>query len=197
VDDLLPPAAMAVPAAPVVLVGGSAQPGPRLFTDRHAALLRDPRLYECPDWSATALWACLEHLRVSTVTEAARVAVVDAWLDGPDAFCVLYRPPFDGGRVVGLRRCRQEAVETREWRLGDMTTWGYDMTRDITRAGTGGYSGHDPHWVDPVAFGWNVADFDLGEPLGFVATILRFDRGDIGWWGSLGVTLPGPPQVAE
>jgi hypothetical protein len=30
-----------------------------------------------------------------------------------------------------------------------------------------------------------------------VATILRFDRGDIGWWGSLGVTLPGPPQVAE
>lgn len=183
-DDVLPPDAMSVPAAPVVLIGAAAPPGPRQFTDRHAALLGDPELRDSPHWSATALLACLEHLRVSSVTEAARVAVVDAWLDGPDAFCVVYRPPFDGERVVGLRRCRQEAVDTQEWRLGDMTTWGYDMS---PRA----------DWVDPVAFGWNVADFDIGEPLGFVATILRNDCGDIGWWGSLGVALPRRPRVAE
>jgi hypothetical protein len=184
VDDVRPPAASTLPSAPVILVGGSAQPGPRRFTERHAALLGDPQLRERPEWSATALWACLEHLRVSAVTQAARVAVVDAWLDGPDAFCVLYHPPFDDARVVGLRRCRQEALEAREWRLGDMTTWGYDMSSA-------------PDWVDPVAFGWNVADFDIGEPLGFIATILRYDRADIGWWGSLGVALPSPPRMAE
>jgi hypothetical protein len=203
VDDVRPRRANSVPSAPLTLVGASPQPGRRRFTDRHAALLRDPELLERAEWSATALWACLEHLRFSTVTQAARAAVVDAWLDGPDAFCVLYRPPFDEARVVGLCRCRQEALEAREWRLGDMTAWGYDMTSDMTSDdGTRGLPGDDllafdADWVDPVAFGWNVADFDIGEPLGFVATILRYDRGDIGWWGSLGVALPSPPRMAE
>ena len=123
--------AIAVPSAPVVLLGrtllGDTTPQRRRFTVRHAQLLDDPHLRGGRRWSAIALWACLEHLRVSRVTEAARIPVLDAWLDGPDAFCVLYRPPFDEARVVGLRRCRQEALETREWRLGDMTTWGYDM----------------------------------------------------------------------
>jgi hypothetical protein len=199
VDDVRPRVTGSGPPAPLILVGGSPQPGRRRFTDRHAALLHGLELRERAEWSATALWACLEHLRVSTVTQAARVAVVDAWLDGPDAFCVLYHPPFDDGRVVGLRRCRQEALDAREWRLGDMTTWGYDMNGDV---GSGAWAvdgllALDPDWVDPVAFGWNVADFDIGEPLGFVATILRYDRGDIGWWGSLGVALPSPPRMAE
>lgn len=196
-DDGVQPEAMAVPSAPLVLLGTS-EPQRRQFTARHAELLDDPRLSESREWSAIALWSCLEHLRVSSVTEAGRVAVVDAWLDGPDAFCVLYRPPFAEAAVVGLRRCREQALEVREWRLGDITTWGYDMS-----AGGAGVPG-DPGsgrgaagFVDPVAFGWNVADFDIGEPLGFVATILRYGPGDIGWWGSLGVELPGPPELAE
>jgi hypothetical protein len=190
VDDRIPTDAMALPSAPVVLLA-SATPQRRQFTGRHAELLDDPRLREGRDWAAIALWSCLEHLRVSGVTEAGRVAVVDAWLDGPDAFCVLYRPPFAEAWVVGLRRCRQEVLETREWRLGDMTTWGYDMGSNAKSSGGAG------DFVDPVAFGWNVADFDIGEPLGFVATILRYGRGDIGWWGSLGVEPPEPPELAE
>lgn len=189
-DDSIPLHAQAVPSAPVVLLGG-ATPRQRRFTARHAELLDDPRLREGREWSAIALWACLEHLRVSSVTEAGRVSVVDAWADGPEAFCVLYRPPFGEAWVVGLRRTRQEALETREWRLGDMTTWGYDMGSNGASTRGGGES------VEPVAFGWNVADFDIGEPLGFVATILRYGRGDIGWWGSLGVELPEPPELAE
>lgn len=166
-----------------MLVGVRGEPPGRLVTERHRALLRDPVLLEAATWSASALAACLEHLLVSTVTQAARVAVVEAWTDGPDAFCVLYRPPFGDGRVVGVRRSRSEAVEAREWRLGDMTTWGYAMDG----------APDAPDGVDPVAFGWNVADFDLGEPLGFVATVLRYDRADVGWWGSLGAELPEPP----
>jgi len=149
-------------------------------------------------WSAAALHACLEHLRTSTVTSAARVSVVDAWLDGPEALCVLYRPPFDEGRVVGLRRTRAEALEAREWRLGDLTSWGYSLEpgrpfADDPPAGDSPGAVRDPA-VDPAAFGWNVADFDLGEPLGFVVTILRYDRADVGWWGRLGAELPEPPR---
>lgn len=180
---MAPVAAATLP--PLVLLGARDEPAGRITTDRHRALLRDPGLREPATWSAAALAACLEHLLVSTVTQAARVAVIEAWTDGPDAFCVLYRPPLGDGRVVGLRRSRGEAVETREWRLGDMTTWGYAMDGALNA----------PDGVDPVAFGWNVADFDLGEPLGFVATILRYDRADVGWWGSLGAELPEPPAL--
>lgn len=167
-----------------MLLGVGDHTSARVVTDRHRELLADPALRQPATWSAAALAACLQHLRVSTVTQAARVQVVEAWTDGAEAFCVLYRPPLGDGRVVGLRRSRSEAVETREWRLGDMTTWGYamDSPRDA------------PDDVDPVSFGWNVADFDLGEPLGFVATVLRYDRADVGWWGSLAAELPEPPE---
>lgn len=177
------------PRTPPVLIGVPDHHGVRRFTPRHQELLRELAANRGRGWSALALLACLEHLRVSTVTEAARVSVVDAWIDGADAFCVVYHPPYDEGRVVGLRRSRSEAVETRTWRLGDMTTWGYPM--DLS--GPRDEAGDAAHLIDPVAFGWNVADFDIGEPLGFVVTILRYDRGDIGWWGSLDTELPEPP----
>ena len=89
-----------------------------------------------------------------------------------------------------MRRSRSEAVEAREWRLGDLTTWGYAVEPAHAPADASA----SPWSVDPVAFGWNVADFDIGEPLGFVTTILRYDRADIGWWGSLGDELPQPPR---
>jgi hypothetical protein len=174
------------PRTPPVLIGVPDHAGARRFTARHEELLRELAGARGRGWSALALLACLEHLQVSTVTEAARVSVVDAWVDGPDAFCVVYHPPFDEGRVVGLRRIRSEAVETHTWRLGDMTTWGYPV--DLS-----GPADEPEHLIDPVAFGWNVADFDIGEPLGFVVTILRYDRGDVGWWGTLEAELPEPP----
>jgi hypothetical protein len=148
-----------------------------MFTQRHADLLVELAAWDetneraGPMWSVTALLACLQRLQTSTVTETWCVAVEDAWVDGPDAFCVVYRPPFDYERTVGVRRRRQDAIEPGEWRLGDMTTWGYEIAPDGP--------------VDPTMFAWNVADFDIGEPLGFVATVLRFDRQGVGWWGNL------------
>ncbi|SHF53392.1 hypothetical protein SAMN05443575_0223 [Jatrophihabitans endophyticus] len=162
---------------PTLLPDVSSDPAtlPRIRSQRHLDLVE--RTSGATDWSSRALHACLDHLLVSTVTEASRVWVVDAWPDHDDALCIVYRPPHDEGRVVGLRRRRRDAVEPSDWRIGDMTTWGYDMDPD----------------VDPVRFGWNVADFDVGEPLGYVTTVLRYDVADIGWWGNLDDELPRPP----
>lgn len=120
-----------------------------------------------------ALFACLEHLRTSSVTQAGQVAVLDAWVDGPDAFCVVYQPPYQDGEV-GIRRSADDAATpTQQYRPGDLTD-GYDLG--------------DSEVPDPVAFGWNVADFDIGEP---GTGPLRHDE-DSGtsWWGSLGDALP-------
>ncbi|MBE7196083.1 MAG: hypothetical protein INR66_26850 [Gordonia polyisoprenivorans] len=159
------------------LLRDSTAESPRIRTARHLHLI--DAFDGAPSWSARALHACLAHLLTSSVTEAARVVVVDAWLDGDDAFCVLYRPPHDEGRVVGLRRCRDDAVDRGDWRIGDLTTWGYELGPDIA----------------PEPFGWNVADFDLGEPLGYVTTVLRYDAADVGWWGNVTEgDLPDPPE---
>ena len=58
-----------------------------------------------------ALRSCLEHLQVSTVTEAQHVIVEVSWVDGSDAFCVVYRPPYDPTRRVGLRRILAPAMK--------------------------------------------------------------------------------------
>ncbi|MGI8678815.1 MAG: hypothetical protein ACR2LX_09045 [Jatrophihabitans sp.] len=156
---------------------------PRVHSHRHLELVE--QLAGDPEWAALALHACLTHLLTSTVTEAARVRVVDAWIEpDDDGLCIVYRPPHDEGRVVGLRRCRRAATEPGGWRIGDLTTWGYEM-----RTAAPGVL------VDPHAFGWNIADFDVGEPLGYVTTVLRYDRADIGWWGDLTDDLPRPPSA--
>ena len=117
------------------------------------------------------------------MTAADSVRVVHSWTDGPDAICLLYRPPPDHDAleipaVVGLRRRWHDAVQPGEWRLGNLMAWGYDVGPD----------------VDPVAFGHNVADFDLGEPLGMISRALRIDSDGVGWWGSLADTLPARPR---
>jgi hypothetical protein len=146
---------------------------PRRFTQQHARLLSQLPSEAGADWSRTALIACLEQLRTSNITEAGQVAVLDAWVDGPDAFCVVYQTPYANGEV-GIRRSVDDASSNnRKYRPGEMTD-GYDMG-----------SAEIP---DPVAFGWNVADFDIGEP---GTALLRYDE-DSGtsWWGSLGEALP-------
>ncbi|MEO9138708.1 MAG: hypothetical protein ABI345_06530 [Jatrophihabitans sp.] len=155
---------------------------PRVISARHLELV--DYYASVPAWSARALHACLSHLRTSSVTEAARVRVIDAWPESVDALCVVYRPPHDEDRVVGLRRRRRDALEPGDWRIGDITAWGYDLGRDPDGAP-----------VDAQCFGWNMADFDVGEPLGYVTTVLRYDHADIGWWGDLDDTLPTSPTL--
>jgi hypothetical protein len=122
---------------------------PHRFTEQHARLLSQMQSEARADWSRTALIACLEQLRTSNVTDAGQVAVLDAWVDGPDAFCVVYQSPYKDGEV-GIRRTVDDAwSRNQKCRPAEMTE-GYDMgSADIP---------------EPVVFGWNVADFDVGDP---------------------------------
>lgn len=47
---------------------------------------------------------------------------------------------------------------------------------------------------DPESFGQDVADFDIGEPLGTVAKSLRRDDHGVSWWGELAEQLPTLPD---
>ena len=147
---------------------------PRQLTEQHARLLSRLQATASADWSRTALIACLEQLRTSNVTEAGQVAVLDAWVDGPDAFCVVYQSPYEDGEV-GIRRTVDDASpRNQKNRPGEMTE-SYDMG-----------SAEIP---DPVAFGWNVADFDIGDP-GTDGPLRHDEDSGTSWWGSLGDALP-------
>jgi hypothetical protein len=149
--------------------------GPRRFSEQHARLLTQLQSEASADWSGTALIACLEQLRTSSLTEAGQIAILDAWVDGSDAFCVVYQSPYEAGEV-GIRRTVDDAASShnQKYRPGDMTD-GYDMG-----------SAESP---DPVAFGWNVADFDIGEP-GPPGPLRHDEVTGTSWWGSLGDALP-------
>jgi hypothetical protein len=47
---------------------------------------------------------------------------------------------------------------------------------------------------DPESFGRDVADFDIGEPLGTTADWLRADHHGVSWWGETGDDPPGLPD---
>ena len=72
---------------------------------QHARLLSQLKSEADAGWSTTALIACLEQLRTSNVTEAGQVAVLDAWVDGADAFCVVYQSPYEDGRSRHQTHC--------------------------------------------------------------------------------------------
>ncbi|UGT44039.1 hypothetical protein LTV02_11920 [Nocardia yamanashiensis] len=103
----------------------------------------------------------------STVTEAARIAVEDAWVEDEWTFAVVYRSPYFDG-LIGLR------CSTYDPRSNTFSSM-YDP--QLTAA------------PDPRRYGRDVADFDIGEPLGTVAGSLRSDDRGIHWWGS----PPAPP----
>ncbi|WP_143546083.1 MULTISPECIES: hypothetical protein [Nocardiaceae] len=44
--------------------------------------------------------------------------------------------------------------------------------------------------ADAGRFGREVADFDIGEPLGTVANNLRQDKNGVDWWGYLDADTP-------
>ncbi|MFI7003154.1 hypothetical protein [Nocardia sp. NPDC050175] len=103
----------------------------------------------------------------STTTEAWRIAVDDAWVEDEWTFVVVYRSPYFDGRL-GLRR---SVYNPRDNTFSSM------YSPQLTAA------------PDPGGYGRNVADFDIGEPLGTVRHNLRVDDNSIHWWGS----PPDPP----
>ncbi|MEJ7649243.1 MAG: hypothetical protein WKF57_09445 [Nakamurella sp.] len=132
-------------------------------------------------WSTRALWACLEELRESVITEAAEVRVSDAWTDGPAAFCVVYCPPFQPEERVGLRRHQDDSEVQIVYGLGSSLFQSHGTDQVDER-------GH----ADLIAFGVAVAAFDIGEPLGNYADTLLRDSNGVGWWGSVDSVPPQP-----
>lgn len=136
-----------------------------------------------PTWSTLALWACLNELQDSVITAASEVRVEQGWVDGPDAFCISYTPPYQPGHRVGLRHHASDDVEGYVYGLTSVLYLEY-----IEMA---------PHEAPlreeishPVAFGVAVAAFEIGDP----GTLdpLRVDKDGVGWWGTLEADLPIP-----
>ena len=148
-------------------------------TDAHRSLIKRVPHGVDAAWSQRALWACVERLAVSTLTAANEVRVEQAWTDGPDAFCVVYAPPWSPNWRVGIRRHRDDA-HSDVYTLGVM--------------GPGYEPGLEDNPPNPEAFGHTVAEFDIGEPLGNTYSILRTDENAISWWGALNPVLPTLPE---
>ncbi len=100
-------------------------------------------------------------------TEGGTVEVFAAWIDDADRPCFVHQYPYSDG-VLGFR-CTDDIEE--------------DVYGDAL--------------ADPRAFGQEVADFAVGEPLGSVAGHLRPDRIGVHWCGELEDELPALPATAR
>ncbi|WP_147471782.1 hypothetical protein [Nocardia stercoris] len=144
----------------------------RRTTDAHRRLAQTFAAIESPRWSERALSACLNSLLISHT--AARIAVEDAWAEDEWTFAVVYQDPWhDVARRIGLRRSTYER---------DSNTF-YKMQ----------YGGGLTCPPDPTRFGQDVAECDIGEPLGTIAEHLRADANGIHWWGDRPLQPPQGP----
>jgi hypothetical protein len=124
-------------------------------SQRHAELIAELEAAASTEWGPRALLACLKRLRDGGPAEAHRVFVHEAWARD-DAFQVVYDSPE--GLHVGLIRERGTTID----RLDPADAE-----------------------ISPEEFGQEVADFNIGEPLGAYAEILDVDSQGLGWWGHL------------
>lgn len=109
------------------------------------------------DWGSRALLACLRKLRDGGPTEGADALVEDAWAT-VDEFRVVYSFPRD--RRFGIIRHRDTRIDIVDaYVTGEVAT--------------------------PEEAGQEVADFNIGEPLGAFADILDVDPDGVGWWGHI------------
>lgn len=83
----------------------------RRFTGQHRQLLNSIALEST--WSGVALRACLRRLATSDLTESWGVGVLDAWTDGPAAFCVVYRWQ-DAEQTLGIRMTKSGSPKEEE-----------------------------------------------------------------------------------
>jgi hypothetical protein len=137
-------------------------------------------------WAEAALHACIERLRTGRLTSTEEIEIESAWTDGRSAFCVVYRNPYFAG-LIGVRRDATDAlfaIASNDWNHNMMTD-GHDMAdREVIAGGP----------PDPVGFGWNVADFDIGEPHA-PTTGYRVDGRGVHWHGHLAAeSLPQAPE---
>lgn len=134
-------------------------------SQRHAELVAELEAAASTEWGPRALLACLRKLRDGGPTEAHRVVVHEAWATD-DAFRVVYESPE--GLRVGIIRERHTNID----RL-------------------------DPADAEVSAeeLGREVADFNIGEPLGAYAEILDVDAHGVGWWGHIPLPKKSRPPI--
>ena len=90
-----------------------------------------------------------------------------AWCE-TDEFRVIYS--WTGGRRVGIIRNRETTIDRMDvYATGDIAT--------------------------PEEFGQEVADFNIGEPLGAYGDILDVDADGLGWWGHIPLCRRSLPPV--
>lgn len=155
-------------------------------TSAHRKLLEQLVPQPGATWAAQALWSCLDCLRLGTAA-GAEVRVEQAWTDGPDAFCIVYTPPYQPAERVGLRR---QIHDTDPAKYETAVGPAYAALLSPMFA----VAGPDGEW-DPVEFGQVVAAYDIGEPLGNAYYMLRRDGAGVGWWGALLSELPNRPDT--
>jgi hypothetical protein len=127
---------------------------------RHAELIAELESARSDDWGSRALLACLRKLRDGGPTEAASVIVEDAWATSNE-FRVIYSST--GGPRVGIIRNQETTIDRFDvYATGDVAT--------------------------PEEFGQEVADFNIGEPLGAYVNVLDVDADGLGWWGHIPLT---------
>lgn len=131
---------------------------------RHEQLLRDQDATGGETWAAQALRQVLRQVADGHVIEP--IAVVDAWTENADTFCVVYTPPWGPDPLVGVRRVR-----------GDL-----DPVVQIGSAvGADDLSSFEMP-DDPVEYAADVVD-DISEPLG--NTRLHRAANSFAWWGTV------------
>ncbi|MGI3779767.1 MAG: hypothetical protein ACRYG2_03235 [Janthinobacterium lividum] len=115
------------------------------------------------DWASEALLSCLRRLRDGGPTQSRDVTVLDAW-PITDGFCMVY--------------------EMYEFRLGVRVT-------RTTGEGPPFFFNRGVHGPDPSprAFGVEIADYAIAEPLGSLDETLVTDEAGVTWWGD--PPLPG------
>ncbi|WP_433662337.1 hypothetical protein ACQPW1_09370 [Nocardia sp. CA-128927] len=138
------------------------QPEPREITAEHLRLGEEFAAIVSPRWSEIAVSACLQWLMTSNATDARLITVEDARVEDEWTFVVVYRSQYFDGRLA----LRSSTYNPRDNTFSSM------YSPELTSA------------PDPVRYGRDVADFDIGEPLGTVADRLRIDENGIQWWGS-------------
>ncbi|CAM4462155.1 hypothetical protein NONI108955_30900 [Nocardia ninae] len=107
----------------------------------------------------------------SNIPVSWRVTVEDAWVEEEWTVVVVYRSQFFDGPLA-LRRTTHDPHSN---------TFSSMYSPQLSSA------------PDPVQFGRDVADFDIGEPLGTVTDHVRVDDNGIQWWGKLPAT-PDQPE---
>lgn len=133
-----------------------------MSSDAQRNLLKSLNGVSEPSWAQRALKACLQSLEDSgelSSTHSYLVEIEDAWCGPGDQISIVYTPPW-GTEAVGLRRS-------------------IDTPALYTYAD---YFGPD-HPFSAESFGYSVATWDLGEPLGTLASGMWRDSAGVKWWG--------------